>query len=67
MIMWAPSQHGRGFLLEADHMLLHPVQVAVKCCRDLSDGPIKYFSDGEFKSISSNPESSFWVNSVAIT
>lgn len=46
VIMWAPSHRGRGFLPEADHMLLHPVQVAIKWSRDLSDGPIKYFSDG---------------------
>lgn len=34
MVMWAPSHDGRGSLPEADHMLLEPVQVAVRQCRD---------------------------------
>lgn len=63
MVMWAPSHRGRGWIPEADHMLVEPVEVARNAVRRFKGCSCKAFPWWHLKISSCNPDTKFWVSS----
>lgn len=70
MVMWAPSHRGRGWVPEADHMLVEPVEVARNAVRRFKGCSCKAFPWWHLKINSCNPDSKilgqFWPFCVTL-
>lgn len=63
MVMWAPSHRGRGWIPEADHMLVEPAEVARNAVWRFKGCSCKAFPWWHLKINSCNPDTKFWVSS----